>query len=689
MKLFIRLLVLVLVVHMFLVLYANRALYLSHFDAAYWKDRYEHSQWKLPLSTRTIGDDGLYLYEGFRLIHGADPTDYNSEVPPLGKYLIGASIQLFGNGYIYGLMVTTATVIVYFFLVSMLIKNHFLSVAATTLFILDPLLTSQFNRTMLDSLQLFFLLSYFFVLAHVSMNRPRNLSWWVTVAGVSLGLFSETKFPVFSPLLFLIGIIIIWKTSRQKKPVLIFSFATLIAYLLPYFLYFQLGHSLVDWLKVQKLIVHFYTSSHTPVNYASIFLSLFTGHIYNVFTTSWETVSEWSPTWPFITILGTVTAFRLWKQKIKTLDFFPILVFLPAVVLVYALIPFWHRYLLIVLPFLYLLGVMGIQTIPKKLQIIIIGLFLLLNAMASMTLLFPTPQATTEQAIYAWSNGFFQDLYEELTVSTREKMGHYEFHRFGQQIYRDGEIEEVTIRIGDVQWNRFTSKQNVPLFITYHTRHLGNFEEIRTMPIVKENGRWRIPWEWNFLIDGLNESRLVETTVEEARRGSIMFSAADVPGFLVWITPKEVDTKHEPEMLTLLDSIFRQRLRATAIHHRYVGNSQPDWPVPIGVIPQPIDAKTKNNLLRFPGVSLTPHLTRVWGSRTSTNVGIVANANFQECCSLLYTTTSYDGTGGVERENNTVLKGYNGGTLIIKENNGSVVRTIIDQTKQDGKDVVL
>src|SRR3990167_8189705 len=150
MRFFAKLLVLIILSHLALVLFTNRAVFFSKFDEVYWKDKYEHSQWKLPLSVRTLGDDGLYLYEGFRLIHGGDPTLLNAEVPPLGKYLIGLSILLFGNGHWYGFIVNASVI----FLVYLLTKNMFVTALVAT----DPLITSQFPLTMLDSLQLMFLL---------------------------------------------------------------------------------------------------------------------------------------------------------------------------------------------------------------------------------------------------------------------------------------------------------------------------------------------------------------------------------------------------------------------------------------------------------------------------------------------------------------------------------------------------
>jgi hypothetical protein len=90
-----------LVIHILILLFANRATLTSKYDAVYWKDRYEHSQWRLPLSPRTLGDNGLYAYEGYQLTGGEDPTKYNAEIPPLGKYAIGAVIRATGNSPLY------------------------------------------------------------------------------------------------------------------------------------------------------------------------------------------------------------------------------------------------------------------------------------------------------------------------------------------------------------------------------------------------------------------------------------------------------------------------------------------------------------------------------------------------------------------------------------------------------------
>ena len=164
-------------------------MYTSRFDPAYWKDRYEHSQWKLPQSQRGIGDEGLYLHEGYVLVNGADPTLYNAEVPPLGKYAIGASILLFGNGYLFGILATTAALVAFFFLAKSVLPKS-LALATTLLVAMDPLVTSQFAATMLESLQLlFFLVTCLLVLSLLKQKSVLKIPAFILAIDAGFGAF--------------------------------------------------------------------------------------------------------------------------------------------------------------------------------------------------------------------------------------------------------------------------------------------------------------------------------------------------------------------------------------------------------------------------------------------------------------------------------------------------------------------
>src|ERR1035437_8043544 len=79
------------------IIYINRSLFTQKYDSSYWKDRYEHSQYVLPVSQRIIGDDGLYSYAGYRLINGESIENTATFKPPVGIYLLGFSIFAFHN----------------------------------------------------------------------------------------------------------------------------------------------------------------------------------------------------------------------------------------------------------------------------------------------------------------------------------------------------------------------------------------------------------------------------------------------------------------------------------------------------------------------------------------------------------------------------------------------------------------
>ncbi|MEK7129645.1 MAG: hypothetical protein AAB803_01380, partial [Patescibacteria group bacterium] len=397
-----------------LVFFANRGLYFSRFDPVYWKDRYEHSQWKLPQSERGIGDDGLYLYQGYLLTKGADPTLLNAEVPPLGKYAIGASVVLFGNGYAYGFLTTTAAMVVFFFLAKLLLGRVLPAVVVTLLVATDPLLTNQFALTMLESIQLlFFLLTALFVALCLRSSGKRIPVTYTLFAGISFGLFSATKFPLWSPLIGGTIILLLWRKTRSFLPVILFFAAVCVSYATAYLQYFRLGHAIVDWLAIQKWMVSFYTHANLVANVGSMATTMLSGVSQNLFSRSWQPAAVWSPSWSLLFLVFPFFTVGMWKTFRDDTAGRLVLAAWVAAVLLLNVIPFWTRYLVLFLPFFYLAAVWLFKT-AKRATPVLVAFLLLANAWASLQLLFPTPQASVSQFVYDWRHGFFQDMYEQI-----------------------------------------------------------------------------------------------------------------------------------------------------------------------------------------------------------------------------------------------------------------------------------
>ncbi len=681
-----------LITYLGFVTYSNRALLFSRFDDVYWKDKYEQSQWKLPLSQRTIGDDGLYLYEGYRLIHGGDPTSSNAEMPPLGKYLIGASIMFFGSGHLYGLVTTLALIAGTFILAKLLLKQTLPALLITVLLATDPLIINQYTLTMMDALQASLLIFFLITLFQISGPKQKNTKPLVLLAGVILGLFSETKLPVLTPIIGLAGVWYLWIKTKIWPLIAMFFIGGLVGYLAPYAVYFTQGHTLVDWLKIQKWIITFYSHSNLTPTWGSVVTTLFFGTYQNIFSRLWEKANEWSPSWGLL-LFSLLAALGMWlRMPKKDMRWAVLFILSLATLMAYAGIPFWTRYLVTLLPLFYITGGLALSRLPTKLSLILFAAVLGTNVAFSIPILFSSPQATANQVIYNIEHLQFADLYEDTTASFRKQIDRETFRRFGLTTMAGGEIEFIDItRVGPLLTNR-TSPQHLAVTVTYYTRQLGTFTEHSTIPFVLEDNRWRIPWEWSLLLPELTKERTLETQAIPARRGSILASdkkplAEDISGVMVWVTPGRIDKTKEESLLALLETVLDGRQPKVAIHQRIVGNTLPDLPTPIGVVPHPKTDPNVVMLSTYAGITFTEAFTRITHPNNLIEIGKIKNSVYSECCTLLYSTTNYDGVTGVEKIKNEILKGVSGGTLILKDAQKNTIKTFIEKPKRDGQNV--
>jgi hypothetical protein len=678
-----------------IVAYSYRSFFLSKFDSIYWKDKFEQSQWNLPLSNRTLGDDGLYLYEGYYLIHGGDPTLSNAEMPPLGKYLIGISLIIFNNGYIYGFIVTGLAVLIFYLLANYLLENNILAIFATLILITDPLITEQFHLTMLDSLQMLFCLSSLYLLCLSIKKENLNKQYFLIVgSGIAFGFFSASKAPILSPIVSLVFAITLFFFKNRIKLAFLFVFSAIASYIFPYLPYFLHGHTLMNWFSVQKWIISFYKSGFIKPNYLSILTTLLADKYQNLFTRTWDAADHFSLSWPIISIFGIYASFNYMFNKNRISKWLPVNLVTILLLIFLALISFWVRYIIILIPFLIILFVSIIQEKFSKYKYLAFTIVVIFNLFYSYQILFPTPQNVVKDFVYEWQNGFFQDIYEHTTTQNKTPFNRQKFHEFGLGVYYDAQIEAVHVEILTNNWSRWQSPQPVNLKVTYFTRNLGNFTEYRTIPFIKTNGEWRIPWTWDFLISGLSSSQKLVTKVDFAKRGSLIDStnqiiAEDIPGYSIAIVPRNLDKSKETDLLKQLEKMFSPTLFALSIHQRYSGNTLNFRERYIGT-PQLSQSSSDFTILsEYPGVYLYPGFTRIY-KPNNINVGNLTNTHFAECCSKLYNSTSYDGDHGLEKQYNTSLKGINGGTLIIQNiMSGNIIRTIIKSQKIDGANILL
>ena len=172
--------------------------------------------WHLNLPKGYIFDEIYYAKNANSLIeHGVELNEQGGADfivhPPLGKWLIGIGIKLFGNNEfgwrIIPALVGTACVVLIYLIAHRLFNSIFLSSTAALLMALDGLALVMSRVALLDIFLMFFiLLCCYFILT--------NNLW---LSGVAIGLAGASKWSGFFLIPFIIALTINWKNLQLSS----------------------------------------------------------------------------------------------------------------------------------------------------------------------------------------------------------------------------------------------------------------------------------------------------------------------------------------------------------------------------------------------------------------------------------------------------------------------------------------
>ena len=171
--------------------------------------------WRLNLPTGYIFDEVYYAKNANSLIRNGVELNAQGQAefivhPPLGKWLIGIGIKIFGNdefGWrISAAVIGTLSVVLIYLITNELFKSVFLSNVAAALMALDGLALVMSRVALLDIFLMFFILLAFYFLI-------KNDLW---LSGVAIGLAAATK---WSAIFLIPFFILLTLNSLQIEPV--------------------------------------------------------------------------------------------------------------------------------------------------------------------------------------------------------------------------------------------------------------------------------------------------------------------------------------------------------------------------------------------------------------------------------------------------------------------------------------
>jgi len=552
----IRLLTFFIIVGLFAVsVWSYRWIFPYRFDYTYFKDWYDHSQWSIPLSPRIMGDAELYQLSGYSLLKGDSPFHINPETPPLAKYAYGASILFFNNPYYASIIFYAFSLLLFWWFSHLVLRSKSLVLLAVFFYATSPLFFSQIGQVGLDLPQLCFLLIhliFFFLCVQNEEKKSSLISWFfLVVSGIGLGAFTVTKIGFFVPIILLVDAWLLWKKKRftQLIPLVAFTGITYVASYAPYF--FQ-HHSFIEWLKAQKWMINFYTSAHVQFIPFMIFVTLISGFLVSWWNST-EYVQEWTLLWPAALVIFFYYLFRrhFWKDAHRTWQWQYVLFLLLGLILTNSIIPFWSRYLILLLPFLILL-VVDFLGRHKRLAIV----FIFISLAHFVFFLFPRPQEMVSIADQAWQSGSYPELYSFLDQSSKNTISREQFTRDLRLVDYNLETPKKEVKIiepWDFPWENSDNASTIVTAITYDSP-IGKLNNTTTLKIHRENNQWRIHWDWSAVLPHFIPNDQVQLEKTSAPDGTLrtgedrIVLSLEKPWPFISVVPNQLAHDAEPTL---------------------------------------------------------------------------------------------------------------------------------------------
>lgn len=682
----------VLLLQLLQIVYFQREIFSSTYDASYWKDRVEHSRYVLPLSNRGIGDDNFYAYGGYKIFDGEDPTKTVYDKPALGISIVGFFSYYLKNPAFSGLFFGIGSILLTYFIVYNLTKSREWSVAVSAFLLMDPLFSSNLSASLLDLPQLFLLLVNILLLILLKEKKKHRLLL-IFSSGLALGLFAQVKIPVVFPIIFLMEILWLFKIFGKSAAV-IFVLGNVISVFAGYIPYAIHGYSMIEFLKIQKFVIAFYRDSNLPLHPEAIWQFLFTGISPGVADRIPSRVAEWSYLYPLATIVGIIYAVKSLLNKKEQYIVKMLAVVLIASLVIFTFIPSFPRYVILIMPFLYFFAVRAVMQSKLNIRVLLIITSLLVYSLINSFYYFhQSPSSNLSYFYKNFTQQYFQDVYHEhLDRTTKSMYTRDEFNELTTDMFADAEIRNVEIIEGKYQYSPFDQKILVPIEIKYKTSYLGGFSEKKNIELIKENSKWKVKWNMSYILNDLADGDKVVSTRIIGTRGKIIDKsgvvlAEDTNGHLISINPELMDGSQEKKMLDLLSKT--SRISEIDIQNAYLENPRPSSYIRLFTAFEKLSPTVLDQLSTYKGIKYETYPTRIY---TNFDQETITNTHFKECCTRIYSSYNYHGDtkkSGLELLHDKELSGYDGGSLVLTDKNGGKKRIVIEKKAKNGQDITL
>ena len=299
----------------------NKGKYTRSYWSAFpsYKKAYENSQYMQDLNfvKGWIPDEIVYAYAAGEYLRGTNPILIDSQEPPLGKYFLALSIAIFDNENLPILVFGTLVLVVLFLIGKEIYQNTFLALLPPLCLSFEKLFISQFVYVpLLDIIQLFFiLLAVIFFIKAIKQQLTKKVFLYFAFSSIALGGIISVKFFITGIIVVLSWYLFLLFRKDLKRGILLFvslSFS-LIVLILSYLRVFFYGYSLRSVFGIQKWIFLYHSSKLT--HFFTVWPLIFLNRWY-VWWGDKPVLREihWQISWPIITTIAFLVIIFYFKK---------------------------------------------------------------------------------------------------------------------------------------------------------------------------------------------------------------------------------------------------------------------------------------------------------------------------------------------------------------------------------------
>ena len=291
------------------------------------------------------------------------------------------------------------------------------------------------------------------------------------------------------------------------------------------------------------------------------------------------------------------------------------------------------------------------------------------------------------------NNKEYENLYENITQESKEKISEEDFINRNKNIYEGIEATNIKVEIQNVE------KENGIIKISYKEQmdtEAGKIDFENTANVIKDKNEYKIQWSSSMIFPELRDTDKVRIQTLKASRGKILDRngkalAEDGSVSSVGIVPgklgenKEENIKQIADLLEVTTEGINSALSASYVKE--------DTFVPIKKVSK-TNTELKEKLLQIPGIKITDTEGRVYslGKEAGHLIGYVQAISAEELEAKQgqgYTASSIIGKTGLEQAYEETLRGTDGSEIYIEDEEGNKLKQLAKQDLKNGTDIKL